>query len=136
MKIRDLKKKDFVLYDYWGETYIININGRLTQYSYWEYDNGLYIQDGYEQEAGSWKEVKRVIKSLKENNKGFLNINSGKCQRCGVTLTEDNYKNEIDSNGPHCLIEDDYFYCNECKKKMYKEYADFMLDDSEEMEEE
>lgn len=129
MKFRDLKKKDFVLIQSYGEYYISHINGVLTIYWLWEYDNGLYITSGFTEEKTTWKYLKSIIQN--DGEKFWVIVNSGKCPRCGVKLTESNYKNEIDANNIQCLVETDYFYCNDCKQKQFKEWAEFMLQDEE-----
>ena len=115
MKFRDLKKKDFVLIQSYGEYYISHIDGVLTIYWLWE--------------KTTWKYLKSIIQN--DGEKFWVIVNSGKCPRCGVKLTESNYKSEIDADNIKCLVETDYFYCNDCKKKQFKEWAEFMLQDEE-----
>ena len=121
MKFRKLKKANFVLLSSWGDIAYSHIDGVLTEYNYWEYDNGLYTTSGWESEKAPYRQLKNYIKDCKSDDPRLF-INKGYCPRCGQKLTAENYKNEIkDSLTP--IFEWDFFYCNDCKEQ---ECADFI----------
>lgn len=121
-KFRKLKKKPFVVISKWGDVGYSYIDGILTEHNEWEYDNGLYVDSGWESETTTWKRLKEYLKDDKKNT---IIINKGYCHRCGQKLTSENYKNEIkDSLYPY--FEYDFFYCNDCKEKQVQDFENFM----------
>lgn len=131
-KFRKLKTQNFVILSYWSEFAFTHIDGELKRHDKWEYDNGLYITDGWDSERSSWKELKEL---LNPRDKLRIFIDTGHCHRCGCKLTSQNYKNEIEDE-LSCCIEPDFFYCNKCKEQKYIDFAKFMLEDYENEDEE
>lgn len=109
----------------WGDFIITHIDGNLKIHNKWEYDNGLYIVDGWETDPSTWKQVKELLKNKKEE-KIIIFVNNGRCPRCGCRLTPQNYKNEIE-NSLNIYFEYDFFYCNACKQKQVQDFEEFML---------
>lgn len=72
---------------------------------------------------------------LNSTDKLRIFIDTGHCHRCGCKLTSQNYKNEIKDWLTYC-VEPDFFYCNKCKEQKYIDFAKFMLEDSENEDEE
>ena len=127
MKFRKLKKLDFVIYSDLECVYFINNKGKLTEYSEWEYDNGLYIQSGVDEYKGNYKRLRKLIKDTKKDKYSALRewINKGKCHRCGCKLTDNNFK--FNDSSLICWFEQNYFYCDSCKEAQVKEFEEFML---------
>lgn len=126
MKFRELKKYEFVIYVDLSETYYVHKDGILTEHIKWEYDNGLYINSGIDEQPGKWKTLKRELKESTADNYSYTSIwvNKGYCHRCGKKLTKNNFN--FDTNYLECPFEFDYFYCNECKAKEVEDYEKFM----------
>lgn len=124
-RFKKLKRKDFVLLSTWGDFIITHIDGNLKIHNKWEYDNGLYIVDGWETDPSTWKQVKELLKNKKEEEI-IIFINNGRCPRCGCRLTPQNYKNEIENN-LDIYFEYDFFYCNACKQKQVQDFEEFVM---------
>lgn len=124
-KFKKLKRKDFVLLSSWGDFIITHIGNDLKIHNKWEYDNGLYITDGWETDPFTYKEVKELLKNRKKE-KIVLMVHDGRCPRCGCKLNSLNYKNEIIDN-LDCCFEYDFFYCNACKQKQVQDFEEFVM---------
>lgn len=120
LMIKSLKKKNFVILSYWGDFAITHINNALSIYGKREYDNGLYIEDGWNENSLSWTKLKHILKE----EKLLMFVENGHCPRCGCLLTEQNYKNEIEDSF-YTPFEYDFFYCNDCKQKQIEDFVKF-----------
>lgn len=117
-RFKKIKRKDFVLLSTWGDFIITHIDGNLKIHNKWEYDNGLYIANGWETDPSTWKQVKELLKNKKEE-KIIILINNGRCPRCGCKLTPKNYKNEIE-NSLDIPFEYDFSIVTHASKNKFK----------------
>lgn len=141
MRFRDLKRQNFIIYfsgfygynrnagesnnpDYTDadNSFIVYQDGKLTLHAYWEYDNGLYVNSGYEEIKTTWKDLKYNLKN-NYNKNSLIWIFNGKCPRCGCKLTSENFNFNPDFGTP---FEYDFYYCNKCKQDQVDDFVKFM----------